>query len=129
MSRWVLWTAGAVVMCIAVAAVGSVLLSRAACRAATKNGTVRDFRHFTGEELERDVRSQAPLGSSRAFVESFLTKEGMKFGYDSSLNATLASAPCLKGSGIVVKSLGLTFRFDNESKLVSIETHVHLTGP
>ena len=53
----------------------------------------------------------------------------MKFSYDASLNATLASAPCLKGSGIVVKSLGLTFRFDHESKLISIESHVHLTGP
>lgn len=129
MSRWVLWTVGAVVLCAVVAAVGSVLLSRSACRAATKNGTVRDFRNFTGEELERNVRGQVPLGSSRTFVENFLTKEKMKFSYDSSLNATLASAPCLKGSGIVVKSLGLTFRFDHESKLVSIESRVHLTGP
>jgi hypothetical protein len=129
MSRWILWAVGAVVLCAAVAAVGSVLLSRSACRAATKNGTVRDFRQFTGEELERDVRGQVPLGSSRTFVEDFLTKEGMKFSYDSSLNATLASAPCLKGSGIVVKSLGVTFRFDKESKLVSIESRVHLTGP
>lgn len=129
MSRWVLWTIGAVILCAAVAAVGSVLLSRSACRAATNNGMVRDFRQFTNEDLERDVRGQVPLGSSRMFVENFLTKEGMKFGYDSSLNATLASAPCLKGSGIVVKSLGLTFRFDHESKLVSIESRVHLTGP
>ena len=129
MSRWVLWTVGAVVLCTVAATVGSGLLSRAVCRAATKNEAVRDFRHFTGEELERSVRSQVPPGSSRASVESFLTKEGMKFSYDSSLNATLASAPCLKGSGIVVKSLGLTFRFDDESKLVSIESRVHLTGP
>jgi hypothetical protein len=128
MSRWVLWTVGAVVLCAA-AAVGSVLLSRSACRAATKNGTVRDFRNFTGEEVERDVRGQVPLGSSRAIVENFLMREEMKFSYDSSLNATLASAPCLKGSGIVVKSLGLTFRFDHESKLVSIESRVHLMGP
>jgi hypothetical protein len=129
MSRWVLYTISAVVLCAAVAAVGSVLLSRSACHAATNNGAVRDFRQFTGEELERDVRGQVPLGSSRGFVENFLTKEEMKFSYDSSLNATLASAPCLKGSGIVVKSLGLTFRFDHESKLVSIESRVHLTGP
>jgi hypothetical protein len=129
MSRWILWTIGAIVLCAAVAAVGSALLSRSACRTATKNGTVRDFREFTTEDLERDVRSRVPLGSSRTFVEKFLTEEGMKFIYDSSLNATLASAPCLKGSGIVVKSLGLTFRFDHESKLVSIESRVHLTGP
>lgn len=129
MSRWILWTIGAIALCAAVAAMGSALLSRSACRAATKNGTVRDFREFTGEDLERDVRSQVPLGSSRAFVEGFLTKERMKFSYDSSLNATLANAPCLKGSGIVVKSLGLTFRFDHESKLASIESRVRLTGP
>ena len=129
MSRWVLWAVGALVLCVAVVALGSILLSRSACRAATKNGTVKDFHNFSGEELERDVRGQVPLGSSRTFVENFLTKEGMKFTYDSSLNATLANAPCLKGSGIVVKSLGLTFRFDHESKLVSIESRVHLTGP
>ena len=74
------------------------------------------------------MRGQVPLGSSRAFVENFLTKEEMKFSYDPSLNATLASAPCLKGNGIVVNSLGLTFRFDHESKLVSVESRVHLMG-
>ena len=129
MSRWVLWAVGMVILCAALVAMGSVFLARSACRAATQNGAMRDFRQFTGEELERYVRGQVPIGSSRAFVENFLTKEGMKFSYDSSLNATLASAPCLKGSGIVVKSLGLTFRFDQESKLISIESRVHLTGP
>ncbi len=53
----------------------------------------------------------------------------MKFNYDPSMNAILANAPCLKGSSIVIKSLGLTFRFDSDSKLKSIESHVHLTGP
>lgn len=129
MSRWVLWTVGAAVLCTIAACVGSVLLSGAACRAATTYGAGRDFRQFTGEELEAHVRTQVPLGTSRVFVERFLTKERMKFNYDRSLNATLASAPCLKGSGIIVKSMGLTFRFDKESKLVSIESHVHLTGP
>jgi hypothetical protein len=129
MSRWFLWAISAAILCGAVAAVGSVLLARSACRAATQNGAMKDFRQFTGEELEQYVRRQVPLGNSRAFVESFLARERMRFNYDSSLNATLASAPCLKGSGIVVKSLGLTFRFDRESKLVFIESHVHLTGP
>jgi hypothetical protein len=75
------------------------------------------------------VRSRVPLESSRVFVEGFLTEEGMKFGYDPSLNAIVANAPCLKGSGVVMKSLGFTFRFDSDSKLKSIESHVHLTGP
>ncbi len=129
MSKWSLWTVGVIVLCAVVATVGAGLLSRSACRAATMNGTVRDFLQFSDEEIERHVRSQLPPGSSRAFVEDFLTKEGMKFSYDAPLNATVALAPCLKGSGIVVKSLGLTLRFDRESKLVSIESRVHLTGP
>jgi len=81
------------------------------------------------EELEQYVRDRVPLGSSREFIEAFLAAERMKFSFDPSLNATLASAPCLKGSGIVVISLGLTFRFDKDSKLSSIESHVRLTGP
>ena len=129
MSRWVIWTALALALSAAAAVVGSALLSRSACRAATGSGTIRDFQHFTAEQLEQDVRSRVPLESSRAFVEGFLTEVGMKFSYDPWLNATLANAPCLKGSGIVIKSLGLTFRFNSDSKLKSIESHLHLTGP
>lgn len=129
MSRWVMWTVGAIVVCMAVAALGSVFLSRSACRAATKDGTLRDFHQFTGEELEQYVRNRVPLGSSREAVETFLTTEQMRFSFDPSMNATLASAPCLKGSGIIVKSLGLTFRFDKDAKVSSIEARVRLTGP
>jgi hypothetical protein len=129
MNRWVIWTIVILALSAVTAGVGSVLLARAACRAATGNGTIRGFRQFTAEQLEGDVRSRVPLDSSRVFVEGFLTGEEMKFSYDSSLNAILANAPCLKGSGIVIESLGLTFRFDSDSKLKSIESHVHLTGP
>ena len=129
MSRRVIWTVVILALSATAVGVGAVLLSRAACRAATGNGAIRDFRQFTAEQLERDVRSRVPLESSRVFVEGFLTGEGMKFSYDPSLNAILANAPCLKGSGIVIKSLGLTFRFNSDSKLKSIESHVHLTGP
>jgi hypothetical protein len=129
MSRWIIWTVIILALSVAAAGVGSVLLARAACRAATGNGAIRDFRQFTAEQLEGDVRSRVPLGSSRAFVEGFLTGEGMKYSYDPSLNAILANAPCFKGSGIVMKSLGLAFRFDSDSKLKSVESHVHLTGP
>jgi hypothetical protein len=129
MSRWVIWTVVILALFAAAAGVGSVLLSRAACRAATGNGAIRDFRQFTAEQLERDVRSRVPLESSRVFVEGFLTGEEMQFSYVPSSNAILANAPCLKGSGIVIESLGLTFRFDSDSKLKSIESHVYLTGP
>jgi len=53
----------------------------------------------------------------------------MEFSYDSSLNVVLAKAPCLKGSGIVIESLGFTFRFDNNSNLKSIQSQRLLTGP
>jgi hypothetical protein len=84
------------------------LQSKAACRAATENGAIRDFDQFTAEQLERDARSRVPLKSSRVFVDSFFTGEEMKFSCDPSLNAILANAPCPKGrSGIVIQSLGL----------------------
>lgn len=128
MRRWVKWTSVILALCAAAAGVGSVLLSRTAWRHATQNGTFRDFREFTAEQLERDVRSRVPLASSHVFVEGFLTGEEMQFSYDPKLNAIHAGAQC-KGSFIVMERLGLTFRFDSDSKLQSIESHVYLTGP
>lgn len=129
MRRGVIWAAVIIASSAAVVGAASAWLARSACRAATANGTIRDFHEFTATRLDQDVRMRLPLGSPRAFVEGFLTGEGMKFNYDPSVNAILANAPCLKGSGIVVKSLGFTLRFDRDSKLRSIESHVHLTGP
>lgn len=129
MSKWLVWTLVVFTPLVICAGVASVLLERAACHAATKNGAIRDFRQFTPEQLDRDVRNRVPIGSPRVYVEGFLSGEGMKFGYDPSLSAILASAPCIKGSGIVIKSLGFTFRFDSDSKLKSIESQVHPTGP
>ena len=128
MRRWVKWTAVILAVCAVAAGVGSVLLSRASWREATENGTFGDFREFTPEQLERKVRSRVPIGSSREFVEGFLTGEAMKFNYDPKLNAIWAGAQC-KGSFPIAKSLGMRFRFDSDSKLTSIESKVYLTGP
>jgi hypothetical protein len=123
-----IWTAVILALCAMAAGVGSVLLSRAGWREATENGTFRDFREFTGKQLEQDVRSRVPIGSSREFVQGFLTGEEMKFGYEPKLDAIGANVQC-KGRGIITESLGLIFRFDSDSKLKSIESHVYLTGP
>jgi len=129
MRRSVLWVAGVIVLLIVAVWLGSLWLSVATRRAVTNNGTIRDFHEFTAEQLEREVRSGVPIGSTRDFVNGFLTGEGMRFGYDPALYATTANAPFLKGSGIIVSSLGLTFRFDRDSRLTAIEAKVHLTGP
>jgi hypothetical protein len=108
----------------------SLLLERSARRAATDNGAIKDFHDVTAEKLDRDVRVSLPLGSSRAFVEEFLAKEGMRFSFDSSSQTIRANAPYVKGSNFVIyESLGFTFRFDGASKLNSIDSRVHLTGP
>jgi hypothetical protein len=52
----------------------------------------------------------------------------MKFSYDPKMNAIRAGAQC-KGGFPIAESLGLTFRFDSDSKLQSIESRVNLTGP
>ena len=128
MRRWIVW-ATVVLVAVVVCAGGLVLLQRTACRAATKNGTVKDFHEVTSEELDREVRNRVLLGSPRAYVEGFLSREQMQFSYDPLQHAIFANAPCTKGSGVVIKSLGFTFRFDIDSKLTSIESNVHLTGP
>jgi hypothetical protein len=128
MKRWVIWTAVTLALCAVAVGVGSVFLSRASWRAATENGTFRDFREFTGKQLERDVRNRVPLGSSHEFVEGFLIGEEMKFRYDSKLNEIRADAEC-KGSFIITESLWLRFQFDGDSKLTSIDSKVILTGP
>jgi hypothetical protein len=129
MNRWVLWAIGTVsclALCIGIA---SWLLERSTRRAETDNGAIRDFHDVTAEKLDRDVRRNLPLGSTRAFVEEFLGKEGMRFSFDASSQTIQANAPYVKGSNFVVReSLGFTFQLDDASKLKSIDSKVHLTG-
>ena len=108
----------------------SVLLERSTRRAATENGAFRDFHDITSDQLDRDVRSHLPLGSTRSAVEEFLQKEGMKFSVDASSQRIDATAPYLKGSNFVVnESLSFKFQLDEGSKLKSIDSRVYLTGP
>jgi hypothetical protein len=105
-------------------------LERSARRAATDNGSTRDFHDVTADKLDRDVRRNLPLGSTRAFVEEFLAKEGMRFSFDAPSQTIHANAPYVKESNFVIhKSLGFTFQLDDASKLKSIDSKVHLTGP
>jgi hypothetical protein len=129
LNRWGLWAIGTfscLALCIGLA---SLLLERSARRAATDNGAIRDFHDVTAEKLDRDVRRNLPLGSTRVFVEEFLAKEGMRFSFDASSQTIQANAPYVKGSNFVVReSLGFTFQLDDASKLKSIDSKVHLTG-
>src|SRR5271170_1239325 len=100
MNRRVLWTTVSVICLTLCIGLTFLLLERSARRAATGNGAVRDFHTVTAEELDRDVRSKLPLGSTRAFVEDFLKREGMRFSYDASSQTVQALAPYLKGSGL-----------------------------
>ena len=124
---WAIVILGSLALSIELA---SCLLDRSARRSVTENGTVKNFHRVTAEELDRDVRNHVPLGSSRPFVEGFLTGAGMRFSFDPPTQTIQANAPYLKGSGFVVyQSLGFTFQFDDALKLKSIESKVHRTGP
>jgi hypothetical protein len=108
----------------------SLILERSARRAATDNGAIRDFHDVTVEKLDQDVRRNLPLGSTRALVEEFLAKKGMRFSFDASSQTIRANAPYVEGSNFIVhKSLGFTFQLDDASRLKSIDSRVHLTGP
>jgi hypothetical protein len=123
---WAICAVSCLGLCIGLA---SWLLNRSARRAATENGAIRDFHDVTAEKLDRDVRAAVPLGSSCAFVEEFLAKEGMRSSFDASSQTIQANAPYVKGSNFMMReSLGFTFQFDDASTLKSIESKVHLTG-
>ena len=130
MKRWMKWSLAGLVTVIVILTLASTLLERSARRAATHNGAFKDFHDITAMQLEQQIRSSLPIGSSRADVENYLTNLGMEFNFDSSENETDAVARYLKGSGFPIRSdLGIEFHFDQTDKLQSINTKVHLTGP
>ena len=80
--------------------------------------------------LERDVRAGLPLGNPLATVEAFLAQLGLEFSFDASSKSVYAIARKLKGStASASKSLQLQFRFNDASKLTSIDAKVLYTGP
>jgi len=84
----------------------------------------------TAEELDKVVRNKVAVGTTLASAEEYLKSEGMQFSYDPSSKSIQARAPYLKGSNfVVVETLGFKFQFDNFSKLKSIDSSVHRTGP
>jgi hypothetical protein len=104
-------------------------LERSARKAAAGPGG-KDFHEVSAEDLERDVRAEVPLGSTRDFVEELLKQKRMKFSFDPATQSVAATAPYFKGSNFVVyRSLGFAFRFDDVSQLKSIDTNVKFTGP
>ncbi len=83
----------------------------------------------TSEELEREVRAELPIGSSLSIVEGFLTTRRLEFSFQKSSRTIVAIARQLPGStAVVIKSLQLEFRFDDASKLKSIDAKVLYTG-
>jgi len=83
-----------------------------------------------GAALEREIRAGLPLGSSLSTVEGLLSMRGLEFSFDESPKSVYALARKLKGStAFASKSLQLEFRFDDASKLKSIDAKVLYTGP
>ena len=71
MSRRVVWTAVILTCLLSLVAVASALFEKRVCCAATENGAVRDFRQFTAEQLDRDVRARVPLGVHERSLKDF----------------------------------------------------------
>jgi hypothetical protein len=83
----------------------------------------------TSEELEREIRAELPIGSSLSTVQGCLTKRELEFSFQTSSRTIVAIARKLPGSTAVVsKSFQLEFRFDDASKLKSIDAKVLYTG-
>jgi hypothetical protein len=128
MKLWIKSSIVAVVALVGALVITDSLLERGARRAATFNGTFRDFHDVAASDLEQQVRTSLPIGSSRATVQNYLANRGMRFR--SSDTEIDAAAPYLKGSNFVVRSeMSIGFHFDNAETLQSIHTSVTLTGP
>ena len=101
----------------------AVIVNQRRDHAVMANGT-------NSELLEREIRAGLPLGSSLSTVEDFLAKRGIEFSFDLPSKSVYAVARKLKGStASASKSLQLQFRFDDASKLKSIDAKVLYTGP
>ena len=127
MKRWMKWLIAVAILFVGAVAIADTLLERSARRAATNNGAYRDFHNVTATELEQQIRSSLPVGSSRAAVENYLSNQGMYF--TSSHDLIEARAPYLRGSNFLVRSsMGIKFQFNDAEKLQSINTTIVLTG-
>jgi hypothetical protein len=97
-------------------------------RAADK--TVVDIHKTNAETLEREIRSDLPLGNSLSKVNEYLKERGIEFSFDASTKTVYATARRLNGSTMFSsKCLTLRFHCDDALKLKSIDARVSYTGP
>jgi hypothetical protein len=94
------------------------------------SGQVTDTSRVNAEDLEREVRTGLPTGSSLATVDEFLAKREIKHSFDAPSKTVYAVVNKLKGGSILArKSLTFQLHFDDSLKLKSIDTKVVYTGP
>ncbi|MFY9752112.1 MAG: hypothetical protein WAJ92_05700 [Candidatus Acidiferrales bacterium] len=94
------------------------------------NDQVTDTSRVNAEDLEREVRTGLPTGSSLRTVDEFLAKREIEHSFDAPSKTVYAVVKRLKGSSILArKSLTFQLHFDDSLKLKSIDTKVVYTGP
>lgn len=93
-------------------------------------GALLTSRFVDAEHLERELRAQVPPGSSLAHVEELLSQRGIPFSCDRPSGSLTGMVRKVNGSTfLVTRSLQLRFRFDDASRLKSIDSKVLYTGP
>jgi len=80
--------------------------------------------------LEREIRSELPMGSSLPTVEGSLRRHDLKFSFDARSKTIYAAAHKIKGSNVLTtKDLMFKFHFDDSMRLTSIDAQILYTGP
>jgi hypothetical protein len=83
----------------------------------------------TAGELEHEIRSDLPVGSSLSNVEAYLKRRNIEFSYDEKSSMVYAAARSLKGSGWITQvDLMLKLHFDHSFILKSIDAKRGYTG-
>jgi hypothetical protein len=125
--RVFLWCAGGIAIIVLLSL---VLMNLKSGHTVILNGKVTDTSRVNAEDLEREVRTGLPTGSSLAVVDEFLAKRGIDHSFDESSKTVYAIVKKLKGGSVfAVKSLTFKLHFDDSLKLKAIDAKVVYTGP
>ncbi len=79
--------------------------------------------------VENDIRTGLKIGSSEAQVDQFLSSRKIEHSFSKESKIVYASVRQLRGTTLLARqTLNFKFHFDDNLRLISIETNLVYTG-
>ena len=96
----------------------------------------RSYVRTTAAQVDREIRGQLPLGTSKAEVEAYLERKAIPHSWTQERAAGAEhrneEIGMIRGTsvrGLIETSLQLSFKFDDQSRLTSYSIKELYTGP